>query len=35
VLVQNGRMLAIFNKSGLRVETRLEGGVYSVKMKFE
>jgi acyl-CoA hydrolase/GNAT superfamily N-acetyltransferase len=35
VLVQNGRMLAIFNKSGLRVETRLEGGVYSVKMRFE
>jgi hypothetical protein len=28
-------MLAIFNKSGLRVETRLESGVYSVKMRFE
>jgi GNAT superfamily N-acetyltransferase len=35
VLLENGRMLAIFNKSGLRVETRLEAGVYSVKMRFE
>jgi GNAT superfamily N-acetyltransferase len=35
VLVENGRMLAIFNKSGLRVESRLEGGAYSVRMTFE
>jgi GNAT superfamily N-acetyltransferase len=34
VLVENGRMLAIFNKSGLHVETVLEGGVHSVKMTF-
>jgi acyl-CoA hydrolase/RimJ/RimL family protein N-acetyltransferase len=35
VLVGNGRMLAIFNKSGLKVETRLSGGVYHVRMTFE
>ena len=35
VLVENGRMLAIFNKSGLRVESRLEGGAYRVRMTFE
>ena len=35
VLVQNGRMLAIFNKSGLRVESVLEAGVYRVRMTFE
>lgn len=34
VLVGNGRMLAIFNKSGLRVETKLDGGVYRVSMRF-
>jgi acyl-CoA hydrolase/GNAT superfamily N-acetyltransferase len=34
VLVENGRMLAIFNKSGLRVQSRLEGGAYRVKMTF-
>jgi GNAT superfamily N-acetyltransferase len=35
VLASNGRMLAIFNKSGLRVETKLDGGVYRVTMRFE
>jgi GNAT superfamily N-acetyltransferase len=35
VLVENGRMLAIFNKSGLRVESQLEGGAYRVRMTFE
>jgi GNAT superfamily N-acetyltransferase len=35
VLVENGRMLAIFNKSGLRVESRLEAGAYRVRMTFE
>jgi GNAT superfamily N-acetyltransferase len=35
VLVENGRMLAVFNKSGLKVETRLAGGVYNVRMTFE
>jgi GNAT superfamily N-acetyltransferase len=35
VLAGNGRMLAIFNKSGLRVETKLDGGVYRVTMRFE
>jgi acyl-CoA hydrolase/ribosomal protein S18 acetylase RimI-like enzyme len=34
VLVNNGRMLGIFNKSGERVETRLEGGVYRVRVTF-
>jgi acyl-CoA hydrolase/GNAT superfamily N-acetyltransferase len=35
VLCGNPRMLAIFNKSGLRVETQLSGGVYHVTMRFE
>jgi acyl-CoA hydrolase/RimJ/RimL family protein N-acetyltransferase len=35
VLADNGRMLALFNKSGLRVETKLESGVYRVTMRFE
>lgn len=35
VLVGNGRMLAIFNQSGVRVESRLDSGVYSVRMLFE
>jgi len=34
VLVNNGRMLGIFNKSGERVETRLDEGVYQVKVSF-
>lgn len=34
VLVGNGRMLAIFNQSGYRVESRLEEGVYRVRMQF-
>jgi RimJ/RimL family protein N-acetyltransferase len=34
VLVRNGRMLAIFNKSGYRVETCLDGGVYDVRVTF-
>ena len=34
VLVNNGRMLGIFNKSGERVETQLEGGIYRVKITF-
>lgn len=32
VLADNGRMLGIFNRSGERVETRLESGVYRVKI---
>lgn len=35
VLVTNGRMLGIFNTSGYRVETRLDDGVYRVRMIFE
>jgi acyl-CoA hydrolase/GNAT superfamily N-acetyltransferase len=35
VLAGNGRMLAIFAKSGLRVETKLDAGVYRVIMRFE
>lgn len=34
VLANNARMLGIFNKSGERVETRLDGGVYRVKVSF-
>lgn len=34
VLVNNGRMLSLFNKSGERVETRLDEGVYQVKISF-
>jgi acyl-CoA hydrolase/GNAT superfamily N-acetyltransferase len=35
VLVDNARMLAIFNKSGLRTESKLEGGVYRVRVDLE
>ena len=34
VLADNGRMLGIFTRSGERVETRLESGVYRVKISF-
>ena len=34
VLATNGRMLAIFNKSGEQVESKLELGVYGVKITF-
>lgn len=34
VLANNGRMLAIFNKSGLQVGTRLDQGTYRVNMAF-
>lgn len=34
VLVDNGRMLGIFNKSGERVESQLESGAYRVKVTF-
>jgi len=30
VLTTNGRMLGVFNKSGLKVRTSMEGGVYNV-----
>jgi acyl-CoA hydrolase/GNAT superfamily N-acetyltransferase len=32
VLTTNGQMLGIFNKSGLRVESKLDSGVYHVRM---
>jgi acyl-CoA hydrolase/GNAT superfamily N-acetyltransferase len=32
VLTANGHMLGIFNKSGLRVESKLDAGVYHVRM---
>ena len=35
VLADNSRMLAVFTKSGLRTESKLEGGVYRVRMGFE
>jgi acyl-CoA hydrolase/GNAT superfamily N-acetyltransferase len=35
VLANNGPMLGIFNKSGMRVESRLDAGVYKVRMEFE
>ena len=35
VLVNNGRMLAIFGKSGFPVESHLESGVYRVRVSFE
>ncbi|HEY3493861.1 MAG TPA: GNAT family N-acetyltransferase, partial [Polyangiaceae bacterium] len=34
VLPNNGRMLAVFNKSGLAVESKLDRGVYEVRMAF-
>lgn len=34
VLANNGRMLAIFNKSGLQIVTRLDQGIYRVSMVF-
>jgi GNAT superfamily N-acetyltransferase len=34
VLVGNGRMLALFHKSGLKVETQLESGAYHLRMTF-
>ncbi|MFO0569864.1 MAG: GNAT family N-acetyltransferase [Polyangiaceae bacterium] len=30
----NAKMLGVFNKSGLRVRTSLDGGVYSVEMRY-
>ncbi|MFZ5896952.1 MAG: GNAT family N-acetyltransferase [Myxococcota bacterium] len=35
VLSSNGRMLSVFNKSGLRVESQLDSGVYDVSMSFD
>ena len=35
VRVTNGRMLSVFQRSGLRVETELDAGVYSVRIPFE
>lgn len=35
VLPGNGRMLSVFNKSGLRVESKLDSGVYLVSMSFD
>jgi len=35
VLIGNSRMLAIFNKSGLRVESQLDCGTYRVRMLFD
>jgi acyl-CoA hydrolase/RimJ/RimL family protein N-acetyltransferase len=35
VLANNLRMLRVFHKSGHRVESRLEGGVYALKIPFE
>jgi len=35
VLVDNSPMLAIFNKSGLRVESQLDCGTYRVRMLFD
>jgi acyl-CoA hydrolase/RimJ/RimL family protein N-acetyltransferase len=35
VLVTNGYMLRVFNKSGLRVETKLDSGVYQVRMPLD
>ena len=35
VLPQNKRMRAVFNKSGTKVSSRLEGHVYSFEMEFE
>jgi GNAT superfamily N-acetyltransferase len=34
VLADNGRMLAIFNKSGLQIATQLDHGTYHVNMAF-
>jgi GNAT superfamily N-acetyltransferase len=34
VLATNAEMMRVFHKSGLPVETRLEGGVYGLKMPF-
>ena len=34
VLVGNGRMLALFSNSGLRLESVLDQGVYRVRMSF-
>jgi GNAT superfamily N-acetyltransferase len=34
VLVNNGRMLSIFNKSGYRVESQLDSGAYRVHVWF-
>jgi GNAT superfamily N-acetyltransferase len=34
VLAGNGPMLALFHKSGLKVETQLESGVYHLRMTF-
>ncbi len=35
VLPTNARMLAIFNKSGLKVESRLDAGLFRVRMEIE
>jgi acyl-CoA hydrolase/GNAT superfamily N-acetyltransferase len=35
VLASNGHMLRVFNKSGLRVESKLDAGVYHVRMPLE
>jgi GNAT superfamily N-acetyltransferase len=35
VLATNGRVLGIFHKSGMRVESKLDAGVYAVRMVFE
>ncbi len=35
VLSTNGHMLGIFNKSGLRVESKLDSGVYQVRMSLD